>query len=157
MCRCHAFRLAAVYFLRGWFPDVRRNRLNSLLALGVNAHDPNTGSVDSGRVRPMTIRPACRGVPMIGPSPSMPTIPSTIAELRSDRRADVEDRVVDPGVVQHVLRPAVSEDPASRRRGSSSTGSRRPSGGSSSWASRRSRSAWRSVRGSVSLRGGEPM
>jgi hypothetical protein len=43
----------------------------------------------------MTSTPEARGVPMIGPSPSMPTIPSTIA--RCGRTVAVMSRI-DPGM-----------------------------------------------------------
>ena len=42
----------------------------------------------------MTRTPECRGVPMIGPSPSMPMIPSTIA--RWGRTAAAMSRIDGP-------------------------------------------------------------
>ena len=63
----------------------------------------------AGRFVPITSTPDRRGVPMIGPSPSMPTMPSTIA--RCGRTAALMSRIDGPmpGVMQHVLGPPVHD------------------------------------------------
>ena len=74
----------------------------------------------AGRLVPMTSTPEVLGVPMIGPSPSMPMMPSTMARW-GDGRRDIEDGLGNARVMQHVLGPAVTDSRASRRRGSSLT------------------------------------
>ena len=56
---------------------------------------------------PATSTPAGFGAPWIGPLPSMPTMPSTIANWRGKAACRSAMRFVDAGPVQHVLGPAV--------------------------------------------------
>ena len=56
---------------------------------------------------PTTTRPICLGLPMIGPSPSMQMMPSTMAMVLGSEALMSKTVCGNAGVVQHVLRPAV--------------------------------------------------
>ena len=90
------------------------------------------------RSSPITTQPTGRARPMIGPSPSMPTIASTMASRGRTRRGQVEDRVLDAAEVQQVLRPAVDGARHHAEQVLETARHARPSDASSASASRRS-------------------
>ena len=104
-------RLAALVrcAVRRWAPDIPTPTPGSRSARGQSP----SAECTSHRLRvssfPTLATPAWCGVPMIGPSPSMPMMPSTVA--RCGRTVAAMSRIdgIDPDMVQHVLGPAVDD------------------------------------------------
>ena len=88
----------------GPMPSARYPTRQGLIFIS-RAHVAST----AGRFVPITRKPECLGVPMIGPSPSMPMIPSTMARCGRTAAAMSRMRRADPRVVEHVLGPAVDD------------------------------------------------
>ena len=63
----------------------------------------------AGKLAPTTISPIGLRLPMIGPSPSMQSMPSTIASGEGSDALMSNTVCGNAGVVQHILRPAVHD------------------------------------------------